>query len=207
MMLWIELAGTALFAVSGALAAGRKSLDLIGVLVIAGVTATGGGTLRDLLLDRPVFWIEQPGFLVAIFLAAALTIPYTRVARPPEKFLLYADALGLALFSAAGVQIALALGHGGLVAVVMGVITGAFGGVLRDVLCNEIPVVLRKGQLYASASIAGCALLALLRHLGVSAPLSAAMGMSLIAGLRLAAILFDLKVPVFSLPGDRDAGD
>jgi uncharacterized membrane protein YeiH len=203
-MLWIELAGTAVFAVSGALAAGRKSLDLIGVLVIALVTATGGGTLRDLLLDRPVFWIAQPGFLIAILTASLLTVPYVRIARPPETFLLYADALGLALFSAAGAQIALGLGHGGLIAVVMGVITGAFGGVLRDVVCNEIPVILRKGHLYASASIAGCALLALLRHFGVSAPLSAAAGMSLIAGLRLAAIRFDLKVPVFSLPEDRD---
>lgn len=200
---WIELAGVAVFAVSGALAAGRKSLDLLGVVVIAWVTATGGGTLRDLLLDRAVFWIQQPMFLVVAFSAAMLTVPYVRFARPPEKFLLLADALGLALFSILGAQIAIGLGQSGLIAVVMGTITGVFGGVLRDVLCNEIPMILRKGNIYATAAIAGCTLLVVLRHFGVATPVAASLGMFLVAALRIAAIVFGLSLPVFSLPEDR----
>lgn len=200
----IEFAGVAVFAVSGALAAGRKSLDLLGVIVIATVTASGGGTIRDLLLDRTVFWIARPEFLVVTFAAALLTIPYVRYSRPPEKFLQIADALGLALFSIAGARIALALDAGGLIAVVMGTITGAFGGVLRDVLCNEIPMILRKGQIYATAAIIGCGLLVALDHLGVAANVADAAGSTTVALLRLAAIAFDLSLPVFSLPAGRD---
>lgn len=200
---WIELAGGAVFAVSGALAAGRKSLDLLGVVIIAWVTATGGGTLRDLLLDRPVFWIEQPQFLVVALIAALLTVPYVRFARPPEQLLLLADALGLALFSILGAQIAIGLGQPGLIAVVMGTITGAFGGVLRDVLCNEIPMILQKGSIYATAAISGCALMVLLLHFNVQTSFASGAGMVLVAVLRIAAIVFGLTLPVFSLPEDR----
>jgi uncharacterized membrane protein YeiH len=203
----IEFAGVAVFAISGALAAGRKSLDLLGVIVIAMVTATGGGTVRDLLLDRTVFWIARPEFLVVTFAAALMTIPYVRYSRPPEKFLLIADALGLALFSIAGTRIALALDAGGLIAVVMGTITGAFGGVLRDVLCNEIPMILRKGHIYATAAILGCALLVVLDALGVAANLANAAGAATIALVRLAAIALDLSLPVFSLPAPRERDD
>ena len=200
MMATIELIGVAVFAVSGALAAGRKSLDLLGVVVIAAVTATGGGTLRDLLLDRSVFWILRPEMLYVVFAAALLTVPYVRFARPPERFLQVADALGLALFSISGAQIAQAAGHPGVVVVLMGTITGAFGGVLRDVMCNEIPMILRKGHIYATAAIVGCALYAVLDALGLPRAWSVASGMAAVAGLRLAAILFGLSLPVFSLP-------
>ncbi len=200
---WIELAGVAVFAVSGALAAGRKSLDLLGVVVIAWVTATGGGTLRDLLLDRPVFWIEKPQFLVVVLAAALLTVPYVRFARPPEKLLLLADALGLALFSILGAQISIALGKPGLISVVMGTITGTFGGLLRDVLCNEIPMILQKGSIYATAAISGCALMVLLLHFDIQESIAAAAGMTLIALMRIAAIVFGLTLPVFTLPEDR----
>ncbi|MGQ0530807.1 MAG: trimeric intracellular cation channel family protein [Panacagrimonas sp.] len=199
----IEMVGVAVFAISGALAAGRKSLDLLGVVVIAVVTATGGGTLRDLLLDRSVFWIAQPQFLVVIIVAALLTVPYVRFARPPEKFLLIADALGLALFSIAGARIALAMDQPALIAVVMGTITGSFGGVLRDVLCNEIPMILRKGHIYATASIAGCSLLVAMLHWGASRELATWVGMAAIAALRLGAIAFNLMLPVFSLKEPR----
>jgi uncharacterized membrane protein YeiH len=200
----IEMAGVAVFAISGALAAGRKSLDLLGVVVIAMVTATGGGTLRDLLLDRTVFWIQRPEFIIVIGVASLLTVPYVRFARPPERFLMVADALGLALFSIAGARIALGMGQGALIAIVMGTITGAFGGVLRDVLCNEIPMILRKGHIYATASIAGCILLVILLRLGVGAGIAAAAGMATVAVLRLGSIAFNLMLPVFSLPGPKD---
>jgi uncharacterized membrane protein YeiH len=200
----LDYAGVAVFAVSGALAAGRKSLDLLGVVVIAMVTAIGGGTLRDLLMDRhPVFWIARPEYLAVILVAALLTVPYTRFARPPDKFLQVADALGLALFSISGARIAQDLGHPGLIVVVMGTITGVFGGVLRDVLCAEIPMILRRGNIYATAAIAGCSLYVLLQGAGFERSLCAAAGMSTVALLRLAAIVYNLQLPVFSLHDDR----
>src|SRR5690606_37353128 len=119
---FLDFAGVAVFGVSGALAAGRKSLDLLGVVVIAIVTAIGGGTLRDLLLDRSVFWIVDPRYLVTIIAAALFTVVYARFYRPPDKLLQFADALGLALFAISGAQIAEALGTPGLIAVVMGTI-------------------------------------------------------------------------------------
>ena len=152
----IELLGVAVFAVSGALAAGRRSLDLLGVVVIATVTATGGGTLRDLLLDRsPVFWIADTTYLYVSIAAALLTVVYARYRHPPERFILIADALGLALFSISGAQIAENAGYGGIVVVIMGTLTGAAGGMLRDVLCAEVPLILRRSRIYATAAIAG----------------------------------------------------
>ena len=106
MLQLLEYVGVAVFAVSGALAAGRKRLDLLGVVVIATVTAIGGGTSRDLLLDRPVFWIAEPAYLYVTLVAAVLTVAYTRRFRPPDRSLAYADALGLALFTMSGAQIA-----------------------------------------------------------------------------------------------------
>lgn len=189
----------AVFAISGALAAGRRSLDLIGVVVIATVTAVGGGTLRDLLLDRTVFWIADPAYLHVSVIAALLTVLYARSRHPPDRLILYADALGLALFSISGAQIAENLGHTGIVVVIMGASTGVAGGLLRDVLCAEIPLILRRGRMYASASIAG-----VVAYLLLEAPMdrtvAAVLGMLTIACLRLAAIIWDLTLPVFSLP-------
>jgi uncharacterized membrane protein YeiH len=200
----IELLGVAVFAISGALAAGRRSLDLIGVGVIATVTAVGGGTLRDLLLDRTVFWISDPAYLYVCLIAALLTIIYARYRHPPDRLILYADALGLALFSISGAQIAQSLGHGGIVVVIMGTATGVAGGLLRDVLVAEIPLILRQGRMYASASIAGVVAYLLLETL-LDRSLAAVLGMATIAGLRLAAIAWDLTLPVFSLPkSDRE---
>jgi len=200
----IELLGVAVFAISGALAAGRRSLDLIGVVVIATVTAVGGGTLRDLLLDRTVFWISDPAYLYVCLIAALLTIIYARYRHPPERLILYADALGLALFSISGAQIAQNLGHDGIVVVIMGTATGVAGGLLRDVLCAEIPLILRQGRMYASAAIAGVVAYLVLETL-LDRTLAALLGMATIAALRLAAIAWDLTLPVFSLPkSDRE---
>ncbi|MEW5789093.1 MAG: trimeric intracellular cation channel family protein [Pseudomonadota bacterium] len=195
----VELVGGAVFAISGALAAGRRSLDLVGVVVIALVTAAGGGTLRDLLLDRTVFWIADPSYLYVSLAAALLTVLYTRIRHPPDRLILYADALGLALFSIGGAQIAESLGHGGIVVIIMGAATGVAGGLLRDVLCAEIPLILRRGRMYASASVAGVAAYLLLEWV-VDRTVAALLGMAVIAALRVAAIVWDLTVPVFSLP-------
>ena len=194
---WLDLIGVGVFGISGALAAGRKSLDLLGVVVIAIVTAIGGGTLRDLLLDRKVFWLAEGSHLVVIIAASLFTVLYVRFREPPHKALQVADALGLALFTLSGAQIAQDAGHSGLIAVVMGTITGVFGGVLRDVLCAEIPMILRRGNIYATAAIAGASVFVLLP---VGHDWALAFGMLTVAGLRLAAIAWNLQLPVFSLP-------
>jgi uncharacterized membrane protein YeiH len=207
-VIFTELAdygGVALFAISGALAAGRKNLDLLGVLVIATVTAIGGGTLRDVLLDRPVFWVAQPGYLYVILAASAATVGYASRFHPPHRLLAIADALGLAFFTISGAQIAEHLEHSGIVVVVMGALTGAAGGAIRDVLCAEIPMILRAGQLYATAALAGTAIYLLLQSV-VDRPLAAVAGMVCIAAIRVAAIAWDLTLPVFRLPQGGDDG-
>lgn len=203
----IQMLGVAVFAISGALTAGRKSLDLLGVVVIAIVTAIGGGTLRDVLLDRhPVFWIADPAYLYVCIAAALLTVAYSRFGRPPERLILIADALGLALFTISGAQIAEAAGLHGIAVVVMGVLTGVAGGMLRDILCAEIPLILRRGRIYATASIAGAALYLLLQGI-MDRDLAAFLGMLCVAALRFAAIIWNLTLPVFSLPRSKDIND
>lgn len=197
---FFDLLGVSIFAVSGALAAGRKRLDLLGVVVIAMVTAIGGGTTRDLLLDRPVFWTSQPRYLYIILVSALLTVVWTRRFRPPERALAIADALGLALFAISGAQIAERVGLPGIVCVIMGTITGVAGGMIRDVLTTEIPMILRRGQIYATAAIVGIvAYLLLSRSLGVGEPTSALVGMVLVAVLRISSIVWNWTLPVFSL--------
>lgn len=201
----LDLVGVGVFAVSGALAAGRKSLDLLGVVVVAVVTAIGGGTLRDVLLDRhPIFWIADPVYLGVIAGAALATVAWTRRFHPPDKTLVIADALGLALFSVTGAQIAQDAGVAPAIAVIMGAMTGTAGGMIRDVLTNEIPLILRpEMELYATAAIAGITLYLVLEWMGVPRPAASLAGMGAIAGLRFAAILGDLRLPVFSLPPEK----
>jgi uncharacterized membrane protein YeiH len=195
----LDFVGVAVFAMSGALAAGRKGFDLLGVVVIATVTAIGGGTVRDVLLDRQVFWIVQPIYLYVILFAALSTIVYTRRFSPPERLLAIADAFGLALFTISGAQIAEGLEHKGVVVVLMGTLTGAAGGAIRDVLSGEIPLILRKGQIYATAAILGVVVYLLLQGAIERAP-AALIGMVCIAGVRLAAIAWNWTLPVFTLP-------
>ena len=196
----LEYLGVMVFAISGALAAGRKSLDLIGVVVIATATAIGGGTLRDLLIDRhPVFWIDQPVYLWVILATALLTVAYTRRFRPPDRSLAYADAGGLALFAISGAQIAEQHGLPAATVVLMGTMTGVAGGVLRDVLTAEIPLIFRRRRFYATAAIAGVVLYLVLQTV-IERTVAALAGMALIAALRIAAIHWSLKVPVYRLP-------
>ena len=189
-----------MFAVSGALAAGRRHLDLLGVIVIAVVTAIGGGTLRDILLNRhPVFWIEDSTYLPVIMGAALLTVVYAKFFKPPHKALLLADAMGLALFSISGAQITQQVNSSATIIVLMGTITGTAGGVLRDVLLADIPVIFNRGRIYATAAIVGIVSYLLLQRLGIAAEVAALCGMILVFGLRLSAIIWGLMLPIFSL--------
>src|SRR3954471_17845043 len=183
------LIGVAVFAASGALAAVRRSLDPVGVLVLAIVTATGGGTLRDVLMDRhPIFWISSPWFIGVSAFAALATWAWVRKFPPPDKALQYADALGLAFFSIAGAQIAEAGHLKPFAATIMGAITGCAGGLIRDVLVAEIPLVFRQSELYVTCCVAGVALYFCLGAAGVSTEVASVAGMAAIALIRLAAI-------------------
>lgn len=164
------------------------------------MTAIGGGTLRDVLLDRhPIFWIANPTYLMVILGATAFTLVYVHLRIPAPRALFVADALGLAFFTIGGVQIAQQAGLAGLLAALMGVITGVAGGVIRDVLCAEIPLILRRGQLYATSAIVGAALYLGLERAGLTRDAAALLGMGTIVVVRFAAILWRLELPVLSL--------
>lgn len=198
----LDLFGIAVFAVSGALSAGRKGMDVFGVIVVAVVTATGGGTIRDVLLDRhPVFWIGDPTYLVVILVVAIATVIFTRFQRPPRVALLVADAFGLGLFTIVGARIAHEAGAPVLIAILMGAITGSAGGLLRDVLCAEIPLILRR-DIYALASLIGATVYVLLEEAGLTLTVSAPVGAATVFLLRLAAMKWNLQVPSFILEDD-----
>lgn len=193
---WIGIAAVVVMAAAGVLEAGRKPIDVFGSIVVALAAALGGGTLRDLLLDRTVFWVAQQSYLIAATGAALATFALARLTRLPPRLFLIPDAAGLALFTVLGTQIALAAGAPWFVAGFMGVITGVVGGILRDVLCNEMPLVFT-GQLYATASWLGALLLLLLLYLGLGQNVAAGIAMVAIFALRMAAIRYDLQLPKF----------
>ena len=192
-----------MFAASGALAGIAARLDLLGVLVLASITAVGGGTLRDVLLGRhPIFWIKDSGPIYTIVAATAVTLTWVHFLPVPTDALLIADALGLAVFAISGAQVAEKAGCRSLVIVLMGTLTGAGGGVIRDILSAKVPLILRQ-DIYATAAIAGIVVYLLLRALRVPTGGAFAGGVVTVAGVRLAAIAFDLSLPVFALPGGR----
>ena len=201
----LDLLGCAVLAASGALAAGRKELDLVGVVVLAFVTAIGGGTLRDLLLDRnPIFWLQDQLYIIVIAGATVLTIAYSRWRAAPANALLVADALGLALFSVLGAQISDSAGAAPLASVLLGTITGCAGGVIRDVLVTETPLVFRRGHLYATCAVAGTAIYLIALRAGIAATAAALSGMAVVAAMRLLSIRRQWELPVFRLPRDPE---
>ncbi len=154
----IEAAATVAFALSGLIEAARKKLDAVGVCVVAGLAAFGGGTLRDILLDRrPFFWVEHANWLWALLAlcVAAMLFLRGRHFEPTERAMQWPDALGLGLFAASGTQIALDTGVPPIVAVLMGMVTAVFGGVMRDMVCNEIPKAFHDHRPYAICAFAG----------------------------------------------------
>lgn len=199
-----DLFGVAVFAITGALMAGRKSMDLFGVLVIAVITALGGGTLRDLILDNhPVSWIRDDTYIVIASLAALGTLAWVRFTQPiNEKGLLIADAFGLAVFTVIGTELALQHNVPLSTAVIMGVMTGVAGGVMRDVICNEIPLIFQK-EIYATACIAGALVFIGLRALDTPHWFDTGVAMLTVLFIRLAAIRWRFSLPRVHLL-DRD---
>jgi uncharacterized membrane protein YeiH len=198
LLYWVALAAVAVNALTGVLDAGRKQMDLIGVVMVGCATALGGGTVRDLLLDRPVFWISDQTYLVVALATTLLVFFAVRGLRLPPRLFLIPDAVGLALFTIVGTQVALEWQAPWLVASLLGVITGVVGGVLRDVLCNDVPLVFVRGELYASAAWAGALALIGLQALGVSPVMASWGGMAVVLVARLLAMAFRITLPTYS---------
>ncbi|MCZ4303914.1 trimeric intracellular cation channel family protein [Zoogloeaceae bacterium G21618-S1] len=193
----LGLAGAAVNAASGVLEAGRKPFDLFGMVVVALAAALGGGSLRDMLLDRTVFWIADQAYLITALVAGVATFLLARRVRLPAQLFLLPDAIGLSLFTVVGTSVALAHDAPWLVASLMGVVTGVFGGILRDVLCNEAPVVFG-GTLYGSAAWLGALTLIALPELGVGHDVSALSAGVVICTIRLLSIRFKWHLPIYS---------
>lgn len=200
-----DLFGVAVFAITGALMAGRKSMDLFGVLVIAIITALGGGTLRDVILGHhPVSWIRNDVYILVATLAAIGTVLWVRLTRPiNETGLLVADAFGLAVFTVIGTQVALSHEVPVSAAVIMGVMTGVAGGVMRDIICNEIPLIFHK-EIYATACIVGSLAYIALSQLALREDIAAGLCITIVLAIRLAAIRWHLALPRFHLLDRND---
>ncbi len=196
---WLDLAGVMVFALSGVIVACRSRMDPFGMLVLAAVTGVGGGTLRDLVLGvRPVFWVTDPTYLWVILAVVGLSVVgFHFIHRVSRVFLPVADAFGLALFTVIGTHKALLLEAPAAVAVLMGLLTGVAGGMIRDVLARRIPMVLQR-EIYATASIAGGITLVTFAGLGAPFALSLPVALLVTLLLRLAAIYWHLALPVFA---------
>lgn len=193
----LDLIGTAVFSTTGALAAGHKRMDTFGVVILGCVTAVGGGTLRDLLLGRsPVFWVKEPHYLAIAILAAIATFIIAHRWKLPQMALAYADAIGLAVFTVIGFQKGYECTHAYGISIAMGMTTGVVGGILRDVLAGESPLIFHK-EVYASASLAGAGLLALAIHLNWPPTPSIILSILVTLGIRISALHWQLALPVF----------
>ena len=193
---WITLVAVIVSSASGVLKAGFKQFDLFGVVIIAIATGLGGGSLRDMLLDREVFWIRDQVFFIASLGSAVAVFLSARWVHLSSRLFLIPDAAGLAMFAVVGTNVALGMNAPWFVASFMGVITGVIGGVLRDVLCNEEPVVFQ-GTLYATVAWVGTLVLILLLHYGIAAEYAAPITGAGIFLMRLAAIRWEISLPVF----------
>ncbi len=209
----IEYLGTAAFAISAALLAGRRRMTVVGVVVFSVIVATGGGTIRDILLgDLPVYWVADPGPLLVAAVAAGVTIALVDIGsvsllRRYNLVRLF-DAAGLALFTIVGTNIALETGADALAAIVVGIITGVGGGMIRDTIAGRIPEVLASGHMYATAALTGSALnVLLLSYTDLAPTIASSTSVAAIFGLRLLAARYGWGVPQFSISDESAAPD
>jgi uncharacterized membrane protein YeiH len=195
-----EIIGTLAFALSGLIEAARKKLDIVGMAMVTFLAAFGGGTLRDILLDRrPFFWVQNEFWIWVVLAMCALALIFmrTRHIEPTERATAWPDAIGLGIFSAGGTQIALQAGMPAIIAIIMGIITAVFGGVLRDVVVNEIPRAFVDHQPYTVVAFAGGWVVVGLDALEVSGFISVAIGAAVITTLRFMAMIFGWRLPTW----------
>lgn len=192
---WLDWFGVAVFATTGALAASRKQMDLVGFILLGTATGVGGGTLRDLVLGKlPVFWIEDPRYLVTCVAVSCATFFLAHIPHSRYAMLLRFDAVGLAVFAVVGTEIALAANAQPIVAVALGVVTATFGGIIRDMLAGESPAVLRR-EIYVTAALLGAALFAVLFHFDVGRSGSLLAGFMFALVVRLGALRWQWSLP------------
>jgi uncharacterized membrane protein YeiH len=203
-VLVLDWFGLCVFAVTGALVASRKQMDVVGFALLGSVTGIGGGTIRDVLLDiRPVFWVEQPAYLVTCVAVAVATFFMAHIPQSRERTLLWFDAVGLSLFCVTGADRALASGAGPTIAIAMGVATATFGGIIRDILGGESPIILKQ-EIYITAALLGATVFVGLSALGLSQDVSAVSGFFAALALRAAALTWNLSLPRYR---PRKTGD
>jgi len=191
----LDILGTLAFAISGALVASDQKLDLFGVIIIAFVTAVGGGMLRDVLINaHPINWIGDLNYLYVIFIAVFLTFLFKSKILPLSKTLFLFDTVGISVFTLLGLQKGLNFDLHPLIALIMGMISAVFGGVLRDVLTNKIPLIFEK-EIYASACLAGGITYLLLKKTPITDNLNFIVSASVIITIRLIAVKFNLELP------------
>lgn len=202
-LVWLDYGAVAVFGATGALAAARQKHDIITFGFFAAVTGVGGGTLRDLLIGAPVFWVDRPGYILAC-LGAAAAIWIFGPGHARMRILLWLDALGMAAYCMVGAAKASALGVPPLSAIVMGTLTACFGGVIRDVLAHE-PSILLKREIYVTCALAGAAVYIAMEALGASALWSGLAGFTTAFGIRAGAIIWGWSMPGF--PGRGGAAE
>ena len=191
----VDVFGTVAFAVSGVLVAMEKRLDLFGVLIIAFVTAIGGGTLRDLLIgNTPVIWMRDLTYVIIIPVTMTFTIIFSKQLKYLRTSLFLFDTIGIGLYTLLGIEKGLEANLSPIMCIALGTITASFGGVLRDILCNEIPVIFRK-EIYATACILGGALYFILRSSGVVEEYAYVSAILLVILLRILAVRFGISLP------------
>ncbi len=190
----IMIIGVFSFAISGALTAMQKRFDIFGVIIIGFATAVGGGTIRDLLIGKPIFWLVEPMYIYFIIGGSVFAMIFRRKLNYLRKTLLFFDTVGLGLFTIMGVEIGLAFELSDVSSIVMGVITGSFGGILRDVLVNDVPVVFRK-EIYATISIAGGSIFLILRKFEINEYIIDYLPVFFIIILRFIVIRYKISLP------------
>ena len=198
LLVLLDYASVLVFALTGALVASRAQLDIVGFFFIACLTAVGGGTLRDVLLNREfVFWVAEPTY-IAIACTAALVVFFTaHLLESRYRALIWLDSLALAVAVPAGVGVAMGLGQPAAIVLIMGMVTGCLGGLMRDVVCNEVPLVLKQGELYASAAFAGAGAALIAQQIGAET-LIALIACGLVTWvLRAGSLAFGWRLPVY----------
>jgi len=191
---WLDMAGVFVFAVSGALTAANKKMDVFGFIVIALITAVGGGTLRDLVLDVPVFWLSQPVYVWITLVAASLTFIFTQTFHRGQNLFLWFDAIGLSVFCVLGAAKTYAISGDPTIAVMMGVISAVAGGMFRDIICNEIPLIFHS-EVYATAAFTGATIFIIASTFGLTPSISMLIGAIAAFALRSAGILWAWALP------------
>ena len=193
----LDYASVLVFALTGALAASRSQLDIVGFVFIACLTAVGGGTIRDTILNREVFWVADPTVLAVATVAAVLVFFTAHLLESRYRALLWFDAAALAVAVPAGVAVAQVEGQGWPIVLVMGMITGCMGGLLRDVVCNEVPLILKQGELYATCALAGSLGAVAALGFGLGEGLSLLICAGLVFTLRAGSIALGWRLPVY----------